>query len=262
MEVMANNGKFKGTLEELQAIVSTAGKNGSWDEPAPGQHRFRGDGEGIINWWPTKGTLLFQGKPPERDELEAIFCAPAAATPRVSPIPTPVPPAPIPSAPRQLELKPKTIFVVHGHDVNAREQLERILYILELKPYVLQNTSGGGMTIIEALERQIGKKPEAEFGIVLMTPDDMGYSKRDGEKEVKARARQNVVLELGMLIASLGRSRVAILAKGHLEHPSDANGIIYIPFNDHVKETVPRLSERLREAGFNLEPGAIAHAAT
>lgn len=263
MDAMANNGKFKGTLEELQATVRNAGKNGTWDEPSPGQHRFRGDGEGIINWWPTKGTLLFQGKPPERDELEALLCGPGAPAPRLSPLPTPVPPAPAPaSPPQQLELKPRRIFVVHGHDDHAREQLERILLILGLEPFVLANTSGAGMTIIEALEQQIGKSPEAEFGIVLMTPDDFGYSKRDGADAIKPRARQNVVLEMGMLIASLTRPRVVILVKGHLEAPSDANGIIYLNFNEHVKEVVPKLTERLRLAGFSLQPSAISRAAS
>ena len=38
------------------------------------------------------------------------------------------------------------------------------------------------------------------------------------------RARQNVILELGMLLVRLGRKRVAILHKGSLELPSDITG--------------------------------------
>jgi predicted nucleotide-binding protein len=57
------------------------------------------------------------------------------------------------------------------------------------------------MTIIESLEKKIGKQGEARFGIVLLTPDDVGYAKRDGEKEANARPRQNVVLEMGMLLS-------------------------------------------------------------
>jgi predicted nucleotide-binding protein len=67
---------------------------------------------------------------------------------------------------------------------------------------------------------------------------------------------------MGMMLAALGRHRVAVLRKGHLEAPSDANGIIYIPFNHHVRETVPRLVDRLREAGFDLNPDAITRAST
>src|SRR5438105_238343 len=76
--------------------------------------------------------------------------------------------------------KPKSkVFVVHGHDTVAREQLELVLHKLGLDPYVLANTAGGGLTIIEALESHIGgNSGAAKFGIVLMTPDDVGFSKR------------------------------------------------------------------------------------
>ncbi len=94
------------------------------------------------------------------------------------------------------------------------------------------------------------------------TPDDQGYAEREGLNAIQPRARQNVVLEMGMMLAALGRPRVAVLRKGHLEAPSDANGIIYIPFNNHVRETVPRLVNRLREAGFPLDASAITHASS
>ncbi|MDA2938388.1 nucleotide-binding protein [Acidobacteria bacterium AH-259-A15] len=42
-----------------------------------------------------------------------------------------------------------------------------------------------------------------------------------------------------MLLAALGRPNVAILKKGHLEVPSGAQGIIYIPFNDQCKRDCP-----------------------
>lgn len=87
------------------------------------------------------------------------------------------------------------------------------------------------------------------FGIVFLTPDDIGYARAAGPDKAEPRSRQNVVLEMGMLLAAMGRPRVAILKKGHVEVPSDAAGIIYLGFNDHVKETVPKLVDRLRKAG-------------
>ncbi len=150
---------------------------------------------------------------------------------------------------------------MHGHDNTAREQLELVLHKLGLNPFVLANTGGGGQTIIEALEKETGPGPgRARFGIVLMTPDDVGYAKKDGPEKSEPRARQNVVMEMGMLISAIGRQNVAILKKGHLEVPSNVDGIIYLSFNDHVKETVPKLVDRLREAGFDLEQRAISQA--
>jgi len=40
------------------------------------------------------------------------------------------------------------------------------------------NSSGGGKTIIEALEGKIGRDYSSDFGIVLITPDDVGYAKK------------------------------------------------------------------------------------
>jgi predicted nucleotide-binding protein len=244
--------EFKGTFEELQAMLSTAGCTGHWTDVANGKQFKTLDG-GILNWYTATGRVNFQGPAAAKNKLlQMVGGVPTTTS-------SPAAFAPVPPA----TAKPKSkVFVVHGHDSVAREQLELVLHKLGLDPYVLANTSGGGLTIIEALESHIGGSAEAaKFGIVLMTPDDVGYSKRDGDSKAEPRARQNVVLEMGMLISSLGRPSVAILKKGHLEVPSDADGILYIGFNDHVKETVPRLAERLNHAGFTIDAQAIAKAA-
>ena len=66
-------------------------------------------------------------------------------------------------------------------------------------------------------------------GCILLTPDDEGH-KAGKQEEKKYRARQNVVLELGMVLARVGRKRVAILYKESVELPSDMRGLLYIPF--------------------------------
>ena len=120
---------------------------------------------------------------------------------------------------------------------------------LGLEPFILQNADGGGNTIIEVLELNIYK--EAAFGVALLTPDDYGYSKTETEADRKPRTRQNVILEMGMVMASLGRGRMAILQKGILERPSDTDGILRIEFNDQLREIVPKLVQRLQAAGFH-----------
>ena len=191
-------------------------------------------------WSETKGTVWFDGPGPAKavlqSKIEAILTDGVA-------------PAPIPSD--------STIFVVHGRDHESRDQLELILRRLGLSPFVLQVTGGGGDTLIEALEKMIGKTAQSAFGIVLVTPDDMGYLKTEKPEEAKARARQNVIMEMGMLLASLTRKRCAILVKGFVEMPSNMGGIITVPYNDHVKEAVPKLVQRLQEAGYKLDPTAI-----
>jgi predicted nucleotide-binding protein len=95
---------------------------------------------------------------------------------------------------------------------------------------------------------------------VLLTSDDKGYAERDGSETIQPRPCQNVVLQMGMLLAAFGRSRVTVLRKGDLEAPSDAFGIAYIPFNRHVRETVPRLVDCLRDAGFKIDVDTITPA--
>ena len=124
------------------------------------------------------------------------------------------------------------------------------------------NSSGEGKTIIEALEGQIGKDHSTDFGIVLMTPDDIGYSKISGQEKAEPRARQNVILETGMLLSSLTRQRMALIVKGHLEIPSDLQGIIHFGYNDHIREIVPKLCQRLKEAGFEIDTQSISAAAS
>lgn len=245
---MAN--KFEGTIEELQALVKTAGIKGKWEDDGQGKHTFRSSDAGVLNWWTSKGTVQLQGQDKAKLKLEKAIAGGTADTAGTA---TQVGASNV--------QKPKHIFIVHGHDSIARDELELALHRLGLQPFILMNSSGGGKTIIEALEGQIGRDYTSDFGIVLMTPDDFGYAKKDGDKKVEPRARQNVILEAGMLLASLTRARMAIIVKGHLEMPSDLQGIIHLAYNDHVKEIIPKLCQRLKEAGFDLEPNQIAAAA-
>ena len=139
------------------------------------------------------------------------------------------------------------VFIVYGHDIEAREQLELLLRRMKLEPVILQNLPIGGDTIIEKLEANI----DVRYACVLLTPDDEGYPTGQ-PKEKKPRARQNVILELGMFLVRLGRKRVAILHKGNLELPSDINGLIYVKFNKRVDEVKERLGAELQEAGFPI----------
>lgn len=241
--------KFRGTIEELQSLIQGAGIGGEWDDDGRGKRSFRSSDGGVLDWWPSTGTVRIQGSHDAVAQMEAALASPSAG--KASGSPTPSPPT---------SRRPKQIFIVHGHDEDARDQLELALHRLGLQPFILMNTSGGGRTIIEALEGQIGRDFTTDFGIVLMTPDDFGYSKLDGKDKAEPRARQNVVLEAGMLLSSLTRSRMAIIVKGHLELPSDLQGIIHLSYNGHVVEIIPELCQRLKEAGFELETNQIAAA--
>lgn len=242
--------KFHGTYEELQALVAAAGYDGAWSDTGNGQKQFRTKAGAVLNWWESSGTLQFQGQASVRDlfkaAVEPIIEKGLAAAPG--------------SSGRAAPARKHSIFVVHGHEEAARDDLELALRRLGLEPFILMNSSGGGKTIIEALEGHIGRDYSSDFGIVLMTPDDVGYAKRDGVAKSEPRARQNVILETGMLLSSLTRDRMALLVKGHLELPSDLQGIIRFGFNDRVREIMPKLCARLQEVGIAIDPAKISEA--
>lgn len=233
--------KFHGSLEDLKDRLLPLDIEGDWEGQPNGVWKLRCRDRSGLLWSQTKGTIWFDGPPQAKGDLqtkvEGVF---SGENVLASPMD-----------------QSSTIFVVHGRDHAARDDLELVLRRLRLEPFVLQVTGGGGDTLIEALERQIGKTAQSAFGIVLVTPDDLGYLKDEKPEDAKPRARQNVIMEMGMLLASLTRKRCAILQKGFVELPSNMGGVITIPFNVHVREAVPKLVQRLQEAGFKLDPRDI-----
>ncbi|WHI45683.1 nucleotide-binding protein [Microbulbifer sp. VAAF005] len=139
------------------------------------------------------------------------------------------------------------IFIVHGHDGDAKHRTARFIENLGFKSIILQEEVSQGQTIIEKLERM---SDEAGFAIVLYTPDDMGNTKlKAGEGDLRYRARQNVVFEHGLLIGKLGRNKVATLVDGELELPTDISGVVYIQ-KDDWKITI---ANEMEAAGYEID---------
>jgi len=143
------------------------------------------------------------------------------------------------------------IFIVHGHDELAKQNVARFISNLALKPIILHEQPSGGKTIIEKLEAHI----LVDFAVVILTPDDEGYPAGDEAKK-KGRARQNVILELGLFLGVLGRNRVCALHKGDVEIPSDYQGVIFIPMDDAGAWTM-LLAREIKKAGINVDMNKI-----
>ena len=71
-------------------------------------------------------------------------------------------------------------------------------------------------------------------------------------KNLKPRARQNVILELGYFLGKLGRDRVCSLVKGDVETPSDYDGVVHTEF-DHSNGWMLKLAQELKAAGFDVD---------
>ncbi|WP_444939082.1 TIR domain-containing protein [Microbulbifer sp. JMSA002] len=144
--------------------------------------------------------------------------------------------------------KPKDkVFIVHGHDELTKEKTARFIEKLGLKAIILHELPSRSKTIIEKIEENLDG---VGFGIVLYTPDDKGNEKDEAEQgNLNFRARQNVILEHGILMGKLGRENVAVVVNGFLELPNDISGLVYINETSWKEDLI----KELVAAGYDLE---------
>ncbi len=140
----------------------------------------------------------------------------------------------------------RNVFLVHGHDEAATESVARFLEKLDLHPIILHEQPSQGRTVIEKFEAHA----DVGFAVVLLTPDDVGGLASGGE--LKPRARQNAILELGYFIGRLGRSRVCALYVEGVEIPSDFHGVVYVPY-DAAGGWRLKLASEIRAAGLPVD---------
>lgn len=141
----------------------------------------------------------------------------------------------------------KEVFIVHGHDNEAKIETARFIESLGLKPIILHEQVSSGKTIIEKIEEY----SNVGFGIVLYTPCDLG-SKKVEPDNLKSRARQNVVFEHGYLIGKIGRANVCALVKGDVETPNDISGVVYVSM-DNNKGWQIQVAKEMKNSGYPID---------
>ena len=142
------------------------------------------------------------------------------------------------------------VLIVHGTDAGIKNEVARLIEKLGLEAIILEEQPSMGRTLIDKFEQMTD---EVEFATVLLTPDDEGR-KKDTDK-LTPRARQNVILELGFVSASLGRHRVCALRKGNVEIPSDYSGVVYVSMDD--QDWKLKYIRELKTAGYEVDANRI-----
>ncbi|WNV83491.1 nucleotide-binding protein [Umezawaea sp. Da 62-37] len=139
------------------------------------------------------------------------------------------------------------IFIVHGHALLRRENVRRFLeQVTGQQVIVLEDEANQGHDVLGKL---LTSAEQAAYAVVLLTGDDEG--RKIGDGEWRPRARQNVVLELGLFLGMLGRSKVAALYEGGVEIPSDFMGVVYISLDDEGWKM--KLATELKSAGIEVD---------
>lgn len=142
------------------------------------------------------------------------------------------------------------VFIVHGHDNEAKLEVARFIEKIGFQPIILHEQASNSQTIIEKIESY----SDVGFGIVIYTPCDVGAQKSEASK-LNNRARQNVVFEHGFLIGKLSRSNICSLVKGDVKTPNDISGIVYTSMdstNWHIE-----LAKEMKASGYAVDMNKV-----
>jgi hypothetical protein len=143
----------------------------------------------------------------------------------------------------------KKIFIVHGHDAAAKNDVHLFLLRLTGKDAIVLHEQGNeGQSLMNKLETAAAT---ASYAVVLLTADDLGKAKNDAD--LSGRGRQNVVFEMGYFMGKLGVKKVAVLHGAGVEEPGDVRGMLYIPYNATFgNEWKGKLAGEIKKAGHDV----------
>lgn len=162
---------------------------------------------------------------------------------------------------RAMETAPadvRSVFVVHGRNLAARDSLFTFLRALGLRPIewsqAVAFTAKGSPYIGEVLDAAFSA---AQAVVVLMTPDEVAYlrpeygSPGEPDSDAAAQARPNVLFEAGM---ALGRhpDRTILVEHGVVRPFSDIAGRHALRL-DNSPERRSELASRLETAGCAVD---------
>jgi len=152
--------------------------------------------------------------------------------------------------------KSKTVLVVYGRNLKARDALFEFLRSIDLKPLdlieAIHKTGKGTPYIGDTLETAFSL---AQAVVVLMTPDDEAhlrepYTKADDplyETELTPQARPNVLFEAGMAMGKFPDHTI-LIELGNLRPFSDISGRHVVKLDDSIEKRQD-LAERLKSIG-------------
>ncbi|MDG4765908.1 nucleotide-binding protein [Solwaraspora sp. WMMD406] len=152
------------------------------------------------------------------------------------------------------------VFVVHGRDGVVRDRMFDFLRSLDLRPLEWESLVAASGSAAPYLADVVGRAVRlAQAAVVLLTPDDevsLHPSLRtpadsDAEFHRGMQARPNVLLELGMALATYP-TRTVVIQVGELRPVADLGGLNFIRLDDGP-ECRRKIAVRLKEAGCPVD---------
>lgn len=137
----------------------------------------------------------------------------------------------------------KSVFIIHGRNLEPAREIRSILTQIGLNPIILHEQPIISRTVVEKLE----KYSDVGYAVVILSRDEAMPPRK------LFRTQQNVLVELGYFMGLLGRDRVLVLLQKGVEVPSDIEGILYISFNDSLDEVRAEILSELKVAGYEVK---------
>ncbi|MDX3387447.1 nucleotide-binding protein [Streptomyces niveiscabiei] len=158
------------------------------------------------------------------------------------------------------DVRARSVFVVHGRDEEVRSAMFGLLRRLDLRPLEWEELVRATGKASPFLGEVVAHAPsQAQAALVLLTPDDiaklhpqlLGDREHDDETRLTGQPRQNVLIELGMVLMAYPE-RTVIVEVGRLRQPADTAGRNVIRF-DGSEESLRKIVARLKVAECRLD---------
>lgn len=242
----ADNGEFVALRHQLLSDPSLSKMLPSFLRQHRDLDSFWGYIKSKFESYAERRTYLSEQFTPILDTLE--FGEPFQLPQKINNLPQVSSPSITQTAPKAIARNKRKVFIVHGRDEAAKQEVSRFIEKLGLEAIILHENASLGMTIIEKIEHYSN---DVDFALILYTACDHGRGAHESTVPPKNRARQNVVFEHGYLMAKLGRENVCPLVKGNIETPNDMSGVVYVELDNSGgwKNTV---AKELKSCGYSI----------
>jgi predicted nucleotide-binding protein len=146
----------------------------------------------------------------------------------------------------------RQVLLAHGRDERWKQAVEHLLEQAgEHEIRIINRRSGEQGRLSDALDEPA---TTSRYAVVLLTADDVGGPRLESDSEpfFSTRAHQEVVFQMGFLVAALRPGRVCVLYEDGVELPYELEGVSHVRL-DLAGTWQPKLLLHLRRAGFDYD---------